>query len=402
MKYILLLADGMADYPLKELGGDTPLQAAKTIWMDRLAKSSRCGRLLTIPPGMPTGSAVANLSILGYDPQVYFQGRGVLEAASMGVHLKERDVAFRCNIICVENERIKNHSAGHISTQEAAELIRALNSELGRESIQFFPGVSYRHLLVLRESFSPQLKCIPPHDVPGELISNILPRPAEEEARSTARIINELIFSSRKILEDHPVNLKRAKLGQDKANMIWPWSPGCKPKMKTFQERFGINGAVISAVDLIRGLGIYAGFEVIKVEGITGLFDTNYEGKAQACLEAIKNYDLVWVHVEAADEAAHEGNLRLKIKCIEDFDSRLVSKIIRGLDKLKEEVSVALLPDHPTPISLRTHTAEAVPFLIYHPAEKPDEVAEFDEISCQKGSLGFLKEEQFIIQFLKD
>ncbi len=398
MKYLLFIADGMADYPIRELGDKTPLQAADTPNMDELAKKGRCGRFITIPLGMPTGSAIANLSILGYNSRVCFQGRGVLEAASMGVKLDSEDVAFRCNLICVRNNRIKSHSGGHITTEEAKGLIRIVNHKLGTEHIKFYSGVSYRHLLVLKgEGFFADVECTPPHDALDESITKVLVRAKNKEADPTANLLNEMILTSQNILESHPINLERAKKGKDKANMIWPWSAGKKPLMETFQKRFGIKGAVIAAVDLIKGVSIYAGFDVIDVEGATGFYNTNYEGKADACLKALKSYDLVWVHVEASDEASHEGDLDLKIKTIEYFDKRLVGRVLNGID---EDIHIALLPDHFTPVSVRTHAADAVPFLIYDPQKEADEVSQFDEFSCAKGSLGLLEGDKFIKMFL--
>ncbi len=398
MKYLLFIGDGMADYPIGKLGDKTPLQAADTPNMDKLAKKGRCGRFITIPSGMPTGSAVANLSILGYNSRVCFQGRGVLEAASMGVELGPEDIAFRCNTISAEDNKIKSHSGGHITTEEAKELIETINHKLGTKYIKFYPGVSYRHLLVLKGGkFSADVECTPPHDALDKPITQVMVKPKDKEAEKTANLLNKMILTSQSILESHPVNLKRAKKGKDKANMIWPWSAGRKPLMETFQERFGIKGAVIAAVDLIKGVSIYAGFDVIDVEGATGLYNTNYEGKADACLKALKSYDLVWVHVEASDEAAHEGDLDLKIKTIEYFDKRLVGRV---LDSISEDVHIALLPDHFTPVSMRTHVADAVPFLIYDPQKKADKVSQFDEFSCAKGSLGLLEGDSFIKIFL--
>lgn len=388
----------MADYPLPELGGKTPLEVASTPWMDSLARRGRCGRLITIPEGMSTGSAVANLSILGYDPRIHFQGRGVLEAASMGIKLNLQDVVFRCNTICAENNKIKNHSGGHITTQEAAELVRTIDQELGSDHIKFYPGVSYRHLLVLKgEKFSANVECTPPHDVLGTPIDRVLVRAKDAQSKKTAQILNKLILDSASILERHPVNVKRKGEGKDMANMIWPWSPGKKPVMKTLQERFGIRGAVISAVNLIKGLGVYAGFGIMQVKGATGLYNTNYEGKADASLVALEKYDLVFVHVEASDEAGHEGNVNLKIKTIEYFDQRLVGRVLRGIH---EKVRIALLPDHLTPIAVRTHVADPVPFLIYDPEKTGDEVREFSESSCSRGSLGLLEGDSFIKKVL--
>jgi len=398
MKSIMFVGDGMADYPLPELGGKTPLEVASSPHMDSLVRSGSCGRLITIPEGMPTGSAVANLTVLGYNPRICFQGRGVLEAASMGVRINREDVVFRCNTICVENNRIKNHSGGHITTQEAAELVKSIDRELGSDHIKFYPGVSYRHVLVLKgEGFSANVECTPPHDVPGTSIDKVLVRPKDAESEETAQLLNRLILDSASILEYHPVNVKRKNEGKDMANMIWPWSPGKKPVMRTFQERFGIKGAVISAVNLIKGLGVYAGFDIIRVKGATGLYNTNYEGKADACLEALERYDLVFVHVEASDEAGHEGNMNLKIKTIEFFDQRLVGRV---LDGIPEKVCIALLSDHPTPIAVRTHVADPVPFLICHPEKTPDEVDEFNESSCSRGSLGLLEGDSFIKKVL--
>jgi len=388
----------MADYPLPELGGKTPLEVASTPWMDWLARRGRCGRLITIPEGMSTGSAVANLSILGYDPRIHFQGRGGLEAASMGIKLNLQDVVFRCNTICVENNKIKNHSGGHITTPEAAELMRTIDQELGSDHIKFYPGVSYRHLLVLKgEKFSANVECTPPHDVLGIAIDRVLVRANDAQSKKTAQLLNKLILDSASILEQHPVNVKRNHQGKDMANMIWPWSPGKKPVMKTLQERFGIKGAVISAVNLIKGLGVYAGFGIMQVKGATGLYNTNYEGKADACLDALEKYDLVFVHVEASDEAGHEGNVNLKIKTIEYFDYRLVGRVLGGIH---EKVRIALLPDHLTPIAVRTHVADPVPFLIYDPEKRGDEVREFNESSCGKGSLGLLEGDSFIKRVL--
>ena len=292
MKHIIFIIDGAADYPVKELNGKTPLQVAKKPNIDKLAKEGKCGLFKTIPDNFSNGSAVANLSVLGYDPLKYFQGRGVLEAAAMGVPLDAEDVAFRCNTLCVDGAKLKNHSAGHISNEEGAELIRAVDQALGNDKIKFYPGVSYRHLLVLK-GYSAEVECMPPHDHPGESIAKIMVKAKSFDGEETAALLNKLMLDSKFVLERHPVNVERAKQGKDMANMIWPWSPGKKPNMKTFQELYGIKGAAISAVDLIKGLGKYAGFDVIEVEGATGLYDTNYEGKADACIKALEDHDLV-------------------------------------------------------------------------------------------------------------
>jgi len=401
MKYIILLIDGAADYQVKRLGMKTPLMVAKKPNMDSLAKKGKCGLFKTIPDDFSTGSAVANLSVLGYNPLVHFHGRGVLEAAAMGIELEMNDVAFRLNTLCVENNKIKNHSAGHITNEESHELIRSIDNELGNDKIKFYPGVSYRHLLVLKDDYSDEVDCKPPHDYPGEKVAKLLVKANSEEGEKTAALLNKLMMDSKMILEKHPVNIKRVKDGKDAANMIWPWSPGKKLHMKTYKELYFIKGAVISAVDLVKGLGKYAGMDVIEVEGATGLHNTNYEGKADACIEALADHDFVYVHVEAVDEAGHEGNCKLKIKCIEDFDKKLVGRVLKRLNEIKDDVRIAILPDHPTPVEIKTHVADPVPFIIYDKKQKGDKVEMFDELSCSKGDYGLLKGKQFIDALLE-
>jgi 2,3-bisphosphoglycerate-independent phosphoglycerate mutase len=401
MKHIIILADGMADNPIASLGNKTPLMAAQTPNIDALCARSRTGRLITVPSDMHPGSEVANLGVLGYDVHEVYQGRGVLEAASMGVELSSTDLALRCNIICVEDGKIKNHSAGHISNEEAEELIDALNKELSTDTVKFYHGVSYRHLLVIKNG-NAAVECTPPHDVPGTPFKDVLVKPKNAEGQSTSDLLNDLILKSQVILKNHPVNLKRAKAGKDQGNSIWPWSPGNKPKMKTFETLFGIkNGAVISAVDLIQGIGVYAGLKVIKVEGATGLYNTNYEGKAKATVDALQDNDFVFLHIEASDEAGHEGDVDLKIKTIEYLDERVVKYIIEQTALLDEKVAIAILPDHPTPCELRTHNHDAVPFLIYNPLEMPDKVNEYNELSVKEGYYGILSGDEFIKAFLK-
>ncbi|MDR2806350.1 MAG: cofactor-independent phosphoglycerate mutase, partial [Dysgonamonadaceae bacterium] len=332
MKYIIILGDGMADEPVSALGNRTPLQAAKTPWMDELARRGKSGMLYTIPEGLAPGSEVANLSVLGYDPRQVLEGRGSLEAASMGVAIEPGELAMRCNLICIDNGKIKNHSAGHISTEEAAILIRYLNEQLSGNA-HFFPGVSYRHLLKWKTG-NKHIHCTPPHDVPGTEFENVLIRPETPEAEATADALNALIRRSQELLENHPVNLRRKAEGKDPANSIWPWSPGYKPQMQTLAERYPIHsGVVISAVDLIKGIGVYAGLEMINVPGATGLYDTNYEGKAQAALDALREKDFVYLHVEASDEAGHEGNAALKIQTIESLDNRILKTILEETDR---------------------------------------------------------------------
>jgi 2,3-bisphosphoglycerate-independent phosphoglycerate mutase len=398
MKSIIILGDGMADEPVDMLGGKTPMQYARTPYMDKLAALGVTGRLKTVPDGFHPGSEVANLAILGYDLPKVYEGRGALEAASMGVALQPGELALRCNLICIAGEVIKNHSAGHIHTEEAGELIHYLNETLSTERVRFHTGVSYRHLLVIKGG-DKRLLCTPPHDVPLKPFRPLLVSAGAPGAHATAALLNELILKSQDLLKDHPVNRKRVAAGKDPANSIWPWSPGYRPAMQTLQERYGTGkGAVISAVDLIRGIGVYAGLEVIPVEGATGLYDTNYEGKAQAALEALKTNDFVYLHVEASDEAGHEGNVELKVRTIEYLDSRIVRTIYETTRTWEEPVAIAVLPDHPTPCAIRTHTADPVPFLIYKPGQKADFVELFDEFSVKNGKFGVLEQDQFIKQ----
>ena len=401
MKYIIILGDGMSDQPEIEHGGLTPLMAANIPNIDKLAELGRSGLLKTIPEKLHPGSEVANLAVLGYDVEAVFEGRGVIEAASIGVQLEPGDLAMRCNLICIAGEKIKNHSSGHISTAEAIELIKYLNEELGSDIVRFYSGVSYRHLLVIKGG-NKSLNCIPPHDVPGTSIADVLPTASDESGEETAQLLLDLILQSQKLLKCHPVNLKRKLDGKDMANSIWPWSPGYKPAMKTLKEMYGINsGAVISAVDLIQGIGVYAGLDVIKVEGATGLYDTNYEGKAQAAIEALKTRDFVYLHIEASDEAGHEGDYDLKMRTIEYLDNRVVKYLVAEIAKMDEPVAIAVLPDHPTPWKLKTHTRDAVPFLIWYPGIQPDEVQRYDEISASKGSYGVLESHQFMQELLQ-
>jgi 2,3-bisphosphoglycerate-independent phosphoglycerate mutase len=400
MKHIIILGDGMADEPLVAYGEKTPLQMARKPYIDWLARNGQTGRLATVPKTMHPGSEIANMAVLGYDVEKIFQGRGVLEAASMGVQLQPNDLAMRCNLISIENGRIKNHSAGHISSSEASVLIDFLNEKLEDESLKFYPGVSYRHLLVLKNGVK-ELECIPPHDVPGATFNSAMIQAKTQSAAATERRLNDLILQSQELLGNHPVNIRRRKEGKDPANSIWPWSPGYKPAMPTLKELFGIeSSAVISAVDLIQGIGVYAGMDVVRVEGATGLYDTNYEGKTQAALEALKEKDFVYLHIEASDEAGHEGDVELKIKTIEYLDQRVVKTIFEETQKMDEPVAIAVLPDHPTPCALKTHTREPVPFLVYKPGIVPDDVEVYDEISVKSGSFGLLKGDEFIKRFL--
>ena len=386
----------MADEPIEALGGKTPMQYADTPYMDKLAEMGVTGRMKTVADGFHPGSEVANMAVLGYDLPTVYEGRGVLEAASIGYDLKPGEMAMRCNLICVEGDILKNHSSGHITTEEANELICFLNEQLGSDRIHFYTGVSYRHLLVVKGG-DKRLDCTPPHDVPLHPFRPLMIKPEVPEAQETAELLNDLILKSQEILKDHPVNRRRIAIGKDPANSIWPWSPGYRPAMQTMQEMYGFKqGSVISAVDLIRGIGVYAGLKVIDVEGATGLYDTNYEGKAHAALEALKTNDFVYLHVEASDEAGHEGDVDLKIRTIEDLDKRAIGIIFEELQKWDEPVAIAVLPDHPTPCAIRTHTNIPVPFLIYTPGQEPDGVTRFDEFSVLEGKYGILEKDEFI------
>lgn len=404
MKHIIILGDGMADRPCPELGGKTPIEAAATPALDSLARRGRCGLLSTVPEGFAPGSEIAHLSLLGYSLPEVFEGRGVLEAASMGVGIEPGEMAMRCNLICISPDgRIKNHSAGHISSAEAAELIGFLNDRLGDGRVSFHSGVSYRHLLKIKNA-DKRIDCTPPHDVPGHPAEEEMVRAMTPEARETADFVNTLIRRSQELLADHPVNLRRMAEGKDPANSIWPWSPGYKPAMKTMQELFGIGkGVVISAVDLIMGIGVYAGLEPVAVEGATGLYDTNYEGKLEAALSALRSgADFVFLHIEASDEAGHEGDALLKKLTVENLDRRIVGPLMESLKDFGEDVAVALLPDHPTPCDIRTHTSDPVPFVIWRPGIEPDGVTEYSESSCRTGAYGLLEGDAFIREFLSE
>jgi 2,3-bisphosphoglycerate-independent phosphoglycerate mutase len=396
MKYIMIEGDGMADYPMPELGGKTPLLVADTQNMDFIASHGRNGMIRTIPQGMPAGSDVANLSIFGYDPEKYFSGRGPLEAAAMGIELGSDDIALRCNLVYESEGILQDYSAGHISTKEAEELIKGINDKLGKEGeIEFYPGVGYRHLLVLRNhGYSDQIKCFPPHDHMGSEFSKIMVRAKDDSAKETADVLNKLITDSRDILSTNPVNRKRKVPG----NMIWFWGSGKTPDMPTLEERFGITGAVITAVDLIKGIGVYAGMKVINVPGATGYIDTNYKAKADYALKALEEVDLVFIHVESPDEMGHEGNLQNKIRAIEDLDKKVIGRI---MEKMKGDYVISVFSDHPTPITVKTHVPDPVPFAIYRKGIEPDGVQTFDEKSAKKGSYNTLPGSKFIEEVIE-
>jgi len=401
MKHIIILGDGMADWPAKKLGNKTLLQYADTPNMDRLAHLGRCGRLITVPKGFHPGSEVANMSVMGYDLSKVYEGRGVLEAANIGVDLQPGDMAMRCNLICVEGDILKNHSAGHISTAEADELIHFLDEKLGNDRVHFYTGVQYRHVLVIKGG-DKRLDTTPPHDVPLHPFRPLMVKAQVPEAQATADLLNEMILKSQVLLANHPVNLRRKAAGKDPANSIWPWSAGYRPQMETLAKKYPMikRGDVISAVDLINGIGYYAGLKRIHVEGATGLYDTNYENKVAAAVKALKTDDFVYLHIEASDEAGHEGDFKLKQLTIENLDKRAVGPIYEAVKEWDEPVAIAVLPDHPTPCELRTHTAEPVPFVIYYPGIEPDDVQTFDEVACVSGSYGLLKDDEFMNTFM--
>jgi 2,3-bisphosphoglycerate-independent phosphoglycerate mutase len=386
MKYVVLIGDGMADYPIEELGGKTILQAARIPAMDYIATHGKTGLAKTIPDGFSPGSDIANMSIIGYDPAVNYSGRAPLEAASIGVALAQDDVAFRCNLITIENGRMKDYSAGHISSEEAKILIKTIDTELGNEELNFYPGISYRHLMVARTNLGAEAECTPPHDITGKRIIDYLP------SGKDGKFLSELIKESMSILELHPVNLERINEDKNPANSIWIWGQGYAPKFTPFTELYGKTGAIISAVDLLKGIGIYAGLDIIEVPGATGYLDTNYDGKVSAALETLKTKDLVFVHVEAPDETGHEGSLEKKMRAVEDFDRRIVAPILKHAEASDEPFSILVLPDHPTPISLKTHTRDPIPFAIYRTDKAdPDETTAFNEESVKKGSLGLVR-----------
>lgn len=389
MKYIVIVGDGMADYPTPELGGRTPLEVADTPNLDWLATHGRMGIIQTVPPEMEPDSSIANMAILGYDPRKYHTGRGPLEAGAMGIHLGNSDVAFRCNLVTVKDGVMVDYSAGHLTTEEGFELLK----EVAKLDVgEFYPGLSYRHIFILRNTDF-RAGCSPPHNIMGEPISNHM---IPSEAGEIGKRLNDLMIQSQEVLSDHPINLRRRKEGKNPASMIWLWSPGPKPQLQPFKERYGISGAMISAVYLIKGIGVYAGMEIVEVPGATGYYDTNYEGKADYALIALERNDFVFVHVEAPDEAGHEGSAERKVQVLEDFDRRLVGRL---LDRARD-CTIAVLPDHPTPVSKRLHMPDPVPFVIYRPGEQGDGL-KFSEQSGKQGSMGFIKGPELMVLLLK-
>ncbi len=404
MKHIIILGDGMADHAVDRLGGKTLLEYANTPNMDYLARIGRTGRLLTVPDGFLPGSEVANTTILGYDMNRVYEGRGPLEAASIGYDMQPDDLALRCNIICLADQKIKNHHGGHLTTDESQELIDLLNEKLGNDRVKFIKGIQYRHLLIIKGG-NKHITCAPPHDHPNEEWRGLLVKPEkgyEHEALQTATLLNELIIKSQEVLYNAPLNVRRRSEGKDQANSIWPWGGGYRPQMKTLSEMYPQikHGDVISAVDLIRGIGHYAGLRNIIVPGATGLANTDYEGKTQAALDALRKDDFVFLHVEASDEAGHDGDLELKLRTIENLDKRMVGPIFEEVSKWDEPVCIAVMPDHPTPVEIRTHVKEPVPFLVWYPGIEPDSVETYNEVSCVSGSYGMLHLTEFMDMFM--
>ncbi len=410
MKHIIILGDGMADHQVASLGNKTLLQYARPEYMNRLAREGRTGRLVTVPEGFPPGSEVANTAILGYDLNKVYEGRGPLEAASIGYEMADDDMAIRCNIITLEDGKIITHNGGNLETQDADVLIKYLNETLaksvnereGCERVKFITGIQYRHLLVIKGG-NKHIVCAPPHDHPNEPWRPLLVKAEIPEAQETADLINELILKSQELLAKHPYNIAKAAKGERQANSIWPWSGGYRPSMETLMQQYPQikSGAVISAVDLIQGIGKYAGLRIIKVPGATGLANTNYEGKAQAAIDALKKDDFVFVHVEATDEAGHDGDIDLKLKAIDYLDKRLIKPILEAIEQMDDPVCVAILPDHPTPVELRIHVKEPVPFIIWHKGITPDKVQYYDEVSCVSGGYGLLQLNEFMNELMK-
>ena len=378
MKYIVLVGDGMAGWPLDELNGRTTLEVSSHKYMDEIVRRGQLGTALTIPKGMTPASDVANLSIMGYDPRKYYSGRGPLEAANMGVLLGPNDVAFRCNFITEADERIIDYSAGHITSKEASILIEELNKKLGTEKIRFYAGMSYRHLVVIKAHSREEalmlsrIRCMPPHDVMGGRVKKNMP---QGKARET---LTELINRSKEVLEHHDINRVRIDLSENPGNKIWLWGQGVKPEMPLFKDVFGVTGSIISAVDLIKGIGKIVGLEVINVPGATGYYDTNFQGKGEYALKSLEERDFVFVHVEAPDEAGHNGDIRAKISAIENFD-RLVVGTIWNAFKNRRDFRIMVLPDHATPIAKRTHTQDPIPFAMCGVGIDQDDAQLFSE-----------------------
>lgn len=381
MKYIVMLGDGMADYPVQELGNRTPLQAAHKPNIDRLAPYGICGMVKTVPDDMKPGSDVANLSAMGYNPQECYTGRSPLEAVSIGIQMSDTDVAYRCNLVTLSEEEdysqkiMLDYSADEITTKEAEELMKAVNKAFETEKIRFYAGISYRHCMIWKHG-PLMLNLTPPHDISDRRITNYLP---ENEQ------IYQLMQKSYEVLKNHPINQSRISRGLHPANSIWLWGEGTRPKISGFKEKYGLSASVISAVDLIKGIGICAGMKVIEVKGATGNIDTNFEGKGLAALNTLlEGQDLVYIHVEAPDECGHRGEVENKVKAIELIDEKIVGPLVKGLEDAGEDFSILIMPDHPTPLQIKTHTKDPVPYLIYTSNDiRESGIKQYDEESCK-------------------
>lgn len=402
MKYIVVLGDGMADYTIEQLNNKTPLQYANTPTIDYMAKHGVMGMVKTVPEGMPPGSDTANMSVFGYNPFVYYSGRSPFEAASMGVKMLDTDITFRCNLVTVSDEEpyeekiMIDHSAGEITTEEAGELIKAVSEHLSTDAIKFYPGISYRHLMVW-DNGPYEWKLIPPHDFLGKKIKNYMPQGLNSE------IIEQMIRKSNEFLSQHEINKNRIARGLKPANSIWIWGEGKKPGLSSFYEKYNLKGSVISAVDLVKGIGLCAGLDIIDVVGATGNIDTNFIGKAKAALtELKKGKDFVYIHVEAPDECGHRYEVENKIKAIEYIDNQIVKVIKDEMERIGEDYRMIILPDHPTPLALRTHTSEPVPFLIYQSNnEKQNLNTTYDEFSAKESGLYFPEGYKLMDYFIK-
>ncbi|MBN1214357.1 MAG: cofactor-independent phosphoglycerate mutase [Candidatus Lokiarchaeota archaeon] len=404
MKYIILICDGAADWPIKQLENKTIFEATETPYLDQIASISRMGLLKTVPDGMKPGSECANMSIMGYRPEKDLSGRGPLEALSAGVPLNDSDIAFRCNLITIENNFIKDYSAGHITTEEGRILINYLQSKIKIEGVDFYPGIQYRHILRLNGNiFSEEIETTPPHDVLDKNYKDFLPKPKDPKnykAIKTSELIIDLIKQSNELLRSHEINQIRQSKGKRIASHIFPWSGGKKPNIEPFSKKFGLNGSVISAVDLIFGIGIAAGLDPIYVKGATGLPDTNYKGKVEAALEELKTKDFVYLHIEAIDEMAHTGDYQKKMNALKDFDQYIVKPIFEAEELFNQELCIAILPDHPTPCEIRTHSREPVPFVIYNPQQKINNPRKFSEKNAKNGEYGLIENGEDFIYLL--
>ena len=398
MKYVVIIPDGLADLPLEDLDGKTPVHIARTPHLDRLAREGKCGMAKNVPRSMTPGSDVACLSLMGYDPRKYYNGRGPLEAASQKISVNSDEVVFRCNLVTIFNEMMIDYSGGHISSKEAKIMIRILNQIFAQiEGLTFYPGVSYRNLAVINEklvdSGKGKLKTVPPHDILDEKISDYLP-----EGKGSV-FLNDILNQAATAIESHEINKIKVDLGENPANAIWLWGQGKLPEMPSFAELYGLKGAVISAVDLVKGISVCAGLDVIPVPGITGYLDTDYAAKGQYAIRALEDHDIVIVHIEAPDEAGHKGSKMEKVQCIEQIDEKIVGPVIEAIQKMGQ-FRILVTPDHPTPIALRTHTKDPVPFVLWGTGVTPDRVESYSEDNCKNGKFGIVKGHNLISNVL--